>query len=662
MDRIYPGETTVLLLTAVVVGVGAGFGAIIFRWLINGFTTLAFEGGRSLLGFLGTYYVILIPALGGLVVGPMIYFFAREAKGHGVPEVMEAVALRGGRIRPIVVVIKALASSICIGTGGSVGREGPIVQIGSALGSTVGQWLKMSDARIRNLVACGAAGGIAATFNAPIAGVLFALEVILGEFGIAYFSTVVVASVTASVVSRIFLGDMPAFEVPPYSLVSPWELPLYVIMGLLAAPVAVLFTRLLYSLEDLFDAFTAVPEYVKPAIGGLMLGGIGLFFPQIFGVGYETIEAVLHDQLFVGMLATLLIVKILATSLTIGSGGSGGVFAPSLFMGAVLGGTFGHLVHSRFPGTTATPGAYALVGMAAFFGAAARAPITAIIILFEMTGDYRIILPLMLATVVATLLAEHLQHENIYTMKLIRRGVHLERIHDIDVMRGVTVGEVMEQEPQAVRTDMSLREFTEVVTRSRLNGFPVLDSDGRFVGVATIQDLEDAVAQGPIDNRTVGEIMRRDVITAYPQDPLDKVLRRMSEMDIGRVPVVDPADPTRLVGMLRRRDVIRAYRRAILRCLENQHRDENLRLRRLTNTEILEIRLRSGMPAVGRRIRELPLPEHTLITSVRRGSEVLIAHGETLLQPEDVVVVLTRPETVYAVQQLFMGKTVPLEA
>ncbi|MFQ6001957.1 MAG: chloride channel protein, partial [Anaerolineae bacterium] len=286
LDHWQLTETTVLIGTALVVGIGSGFGAVFFRWMIAFFRYLAFEEGKQLLGFLGRYYLILIPALGGLIVGPLIYFFAREAKGHGVPEVMEAVALRGGRIRPIVAVIKSLASSICIGTGGSVGREGPIVQIGSALGSTLGQLLHFSDERVRNLVACGAAGGIAATFNAPIAGALFASEIILGEFTATYFSSVVISSVTATVISRIFLGDSPAFKVPPYSIVSPGELGLYAILGILASFVAVLFVLTLYKAEDIFDVWK-FPEYLKPAAGGLLIGLLGLYFPQIFGVGYE---------------------------------------------------------------------------------------------------------------------------------------------------------------------------------------------------------------------------------------------------------------------------------------------------------------------------------------------------------------------------------------
>jgi CIC family chloride channel protein len=346
----------VLIIPAIVVGLGAGFGSVIFRWLIHAFSSLAFNRGAQVLSFLGDYYVVLVPGIGGLVIGPLIYRFAREARGHGVPEVMEAVALRGGRIRPIVVVIKALASSICIGFGGSAGREGPIVQIGSTIGSGLGQLLRMSSDRTRMLLACGAAGAIAATFNAPVAGVLFALEVILGEFAIIHFSTVVVASVTASVVGQIFEGSQPAFSTPPYSLESAWELLFYIVLGVCSAIVGVLFIRTLYWMEDRFDDWN-LPEYVKPAIGGLAVGTIGLFAPEVFGVGYETIEAVLQNEGGpLTAVALLLIAKIVATSLTLGSGGSGGVFAPSLFMGAMLGGSFGSLVHSTFPGITAQPG------------------------------------------------------------------------------------------------------------------------------------------------------------------------------------------------------------------------------------------------------------------------------------------------------------------
>ncbi|MDH4138768.1 MAG: chloride channel protein, partial [Anaerolineae bacterium] len=554
LNRWQPPKSVVLVATAILVGLGAGVGAVIFRWLIESFDKI-----RIALGTIGPFGVVVAPALGGLVVGPLIYLFAREAKGHGVPEVMEAVAMRGGRIRPIVVVIKSLASAISIGSGGSVGREGPIVQIGSALGSTLGQILHMSDDRIRNLVACGAAGGIAATFNAPIAGVLFALEVILGEFGVGYFSTVVISSVTASVIGRIFLGDEPAFPVPPYSMVSPWELLLYAVLGIAAAFVALAFTRILYMLEDVFDAWR-FPEYLKPVIGGLGIGIVGLYFPDLFGVGYGAIERALLGKMLVGTVLLLLVLKMVATSLTIGSGGSGGVFAPSLFIGSMLGAAYGAIVHNWLPTLTAAPGAYALVGMAAVFAGAARAPITSIIILFEMTDDYRIILPLMFATVISTLLSEHLSRESIYTLKLTRRGIRLERGRDIDVMQGITAGEAMTPDPETVSVNTTLRELSDRFATSHYHGYPVLDEKGRLCGVVTLQDLERVTRNGKRPpGATVEQICTRSPLVAYPDEPLWAALKRIGTRDIGRLPVVSRDDPTRLVGLIRGNDIIRAY-------------------------------------------------------------------------------------------------------
>ncbi|MBW1806235.1 MAG: chloride channel protein, partial [Deltaproteobacteria bacterium] len=317
---------------AAIVGLIAGFGAIGFRYLIDFIQSVSYGSAGNLLELVQSvpwYLRIAVPALGGLIVGVLIYFLAREAKGHGVPEVMEAVTLKRGVIRKRVVIVKSLVSAISIGTGGSVGREGPIVQIGSAIGSTVGQLLKVSADRIRTLVGCGAAAGIAATFNAPIAGSMFALEIILGDFGLATFSPIVISAVTATAVSRHFLGDVPAFIVPAYELVSAWELPLYVILGILCALMAVAFTQLLYRAEDLFEG-VRVPEYLKAAIGGVILGGMGLLFPHVLGVGYPAMDLALMQKLSLWTMFLLVVFKILATSITIGSGGSGGVFAPSL--------------------------------------------------------------------------------------------------------------------------------------------------------------------------------------------------------------------------------------------------------------------------------------------------------------------------------------------
>ena len=429
------GSPSGLVALALVVGAGAGGGAVGFRYLILGFT-YAFSGPprlqrsrtrtvRLLPRVLARGSSCFVPVVGGLLYGPLIYFFAREARGHGVPEVMFAVAERGGRIRPQVAVVKSLASAICIGSGGSVGREGPIVQIGSALGSTVAQALRLPESRIRILVACGAAAGISATFNAPIAGVFFALELILRDFEADSFGVVVLSSLVADIIGRAAFGSHPFLNLPGFQLRSPLEYPLYAGLGLLAALVGVAFIRVLYGTEDLADRLWHGPEWLRPAAGGLLLGLVLLILPELYGVGYPPLEKAIHGNYIVWLLLALLAGKILATSLTIAIGGSGGVFAPSLFIGAMLGSAYGNGMHHLFPGITAPAGTYGLVGMGAVFAAAARAPITAVIIIFELTGDYRIILPLMFAIVLASGTSKLLSPDTIYTLKLRRRGIDL---------------------------------------------------------------------------------------------------------------------------------------------------------------------------------------------------------------------------------------------
>lgn len=551
---------------AVVVGFFTGFGAIFFRWLIDFFTNFSFEEGKAAFAFLGQYSVVPIPVIGGFLVGLLVYFFAPEARGHGVPEVMHAVALEDGRIRPVVSIVKTLASSICIGTGGSAGREGPIVQIGSSLGSMLGQRLHLSAEGIRTLVACGAAGGIAATFNAPIAGAIFAAEIILGRFSTGYFVPIIIASVTANEISHIFLGNFPAFQVPSYELVGASELFLYAILGIIAAFVAVGFTRALYFTEDIFDKWK-IPEYIKPAVGGLGIGLIGVSFPEIFGVGYETIETVLRNgNTELVFLATLLLVKVVATSLTLGSGGSGGVFAPSLFMGAMTGGVFGLLVHAWAPAATATSGAYALVGMAAVFSAATQAPITAILILFEMTRDYAIILPLSLAVAFSTVTAHLLFPETIYTLKLKRRGVDLSALENVDMMRYIKVKDTMNPLSRLVTVtpDMDFDVLSVLFQEHHSHGFAVVENGGKFAGIVTLSDLENAIRSGDM-TKSVGEICTREVRSVHPDQTLREAMSHFGAQDIGRIPVLARDDNSRLLGMLGRGDIVRSLSRVVAR-------------------------------------------------------------------------------------------------
>ncbi len=568
LGQLKTNEHTVMAILAVIVGLAAGLGAVGFRYLINFFQTLAYGSPNELLDVVKTIpwsYKVGIPAVGGLVVGPLVYFFAREAKGHGVPEVMEAVALRAGVIRKRVVFVKTVASAISISTGGSVGREGPIVQIGSAIGSTLGQALHVSADRMRALVGCGAAAGIAATFNAPIAGSMFALEVILGDFGLATFSPIVISSVVATAVSRAFLGDTPAFIVPAYQLVSAWEFPIYLVLGLFCAVLGVTFTKTLYGFEDLFDSFK-FPEYLKPVIGGAILGVSGLFVPQILGVGYGAMDLALGQQLAWWLMLLLVAAKLLATSITIGSGGSGGVFAPSLYLGVMAGGFFGILVHHLFPNVTASPGAYSIVGMGAVVSATTHGPLAAILILFEMTGSYEIILPLMFSCIIATIASGHLMKDSIYTLKLARRGVDIREGKEVNVLKSMHVKDVMSPHVETVSEEWPLERMSDKISKSKFNSFPVINSENKLAGILSFNDYSEAIFDEDLKFIVVAkDLASSNVVTVSANDNLYTALEKISRYDFSTLPVVSPNDPEQLVGIVSRRDVIGAYEKAVLK-------------------------------------------------------------------------------------------------
>ena len=554
-----------LVILALTVGTGAGLGAVAFRYLILWFTWLfsghadysaAGHAAHPLLPWLGSWFVVLAPVAGGLLYGTLIDRFAREARGHGVPEVMLAVAERGGRIRPQVAVIKSLASAICIGSGGSVGREGPIVQIGSALGSTLGQLLRVPESRLRLLVACGAAGGISATFNAPIAGVIFALELILRDFEAESFGVVVLASVVANVIGRAAFGTAAFLPLPPFALTSLREYVLYAGLGLCAALVGVTFIRVLYGLEDLSDRLWQGPEWLRPVAGGGVLGLLLLALPEMYGVGYPVLERAIRGEYVFGFLLVLLIGKIIATSLTIGIGGSGGVFAPSLFMGAMLGTAYGQLMHWALPENVGPAGAYGLVGMGAVFAAAARAPISAVIIIFELTGEYQIILPLMFAVALAAGIGNLLSRDTIYTLKLWRRGIDLARGRGPNLMQLLRVGEAMQPVPKAVDQDRPLSEVAARFADEGIEALPVVDPDGRYRGTVLAREVEQSLRDNASDI-TAGNAARETPTLAASQT-LEEALVELVRSNAPGLPVVDAAHRT-LVGWLNHRDVLRLY-------------------------------------------------------------------------------------------------------
>ncbi len=527
-----------LLAVAVVVGAGSGLGAVAFRYLIYFVTWLATghvqfgQQGRvasAHLPWLGLAFFVVIPVIGGLIYGPLIYRYAREARGHGVPEVMIAVASEGGRIRPQVAGVKALASALCIGVGGSVGREGPIVQIGSALASSLGQWVRMPESRLRILVACGAAGGIAATFNAPITGVFFGVEIILRELSVEAVFTVMLSAMVADLLSRQLLGSAPFLSGLP-SGIALHHLTTYLLVAALAVVAALIgltFSKVLYATEDLCDrVWKNRPEWARPAVGGVALGLLLLALPQMYGVGYPVLYKAVGGSYALWFLIILAAGKIIACSLTIGIGGSGGVFAPSLFIGATSGMAFGEIAHHLIGPAAGQPALYAVVAMGAVFASAARAPLTAVASVVEMTGDFTLTLPVMLAVAIATATSRGLSYGTIYTTKLLRRGTDIDRAPSADPFEDLTAADAMrafqpalpaapgpcgqpaaghpalpgpvtrQRSPQVLFATESLTQAVRQLELYGRGGLPVISDDGQHLqGWLTSHNVLQAVAR-----------------------------------------------------------------------------------------------------------------------------------------------------------------------
>ncbi len=562
-------EHTFMVIVAVIIGLLGGLGAVAIQWMIKLCSKLFWGEWDLTLQYLEgvpVLWKIAIPVIGSAIVGLIVYYFSREAKGHGVPEVMEAIALRDGKIRPRVVFAKLFASSVYIGAGGSVGREGPVIQIGSSIGSAVGQLLGVNPRRTKTFVACGAASGIAAAFNAPVAGALFSVEIILGDFGVAQFSPIVISSVIATVVSRHFLGDFPAFEVPAYHLVSPLELIPYAILGVLSGAVALLFTKTLYRLEDFFDDMK-LNGVLKTMMGGLIIGGMGVFVPHIFGVGYDTMNMALLGHLSWITMLLLIFAKIFATSISLGSGGSGGVFAPSLFLGTMTGGFFGALVHMIMPEYSASSGAYSLVGMGAVVAGATHAPITAILMIFEMTNDYKIILPLMIATIIATVFTTKMSKESIYTLKLLRKGIDLFAGRDVNLLRRHRVRDVLRKDENIVLNSTSLPALLQTMLTGKHEEYFVVDADGALQGVITLQTAKEFIEDKEIPPELVlaSDLMRTNVYCLQPDDNLDLVMHQFGRIDSRQLPVVENEQTRKLLGRVRAKDVIDMYNKEIFK-------------------------------------------------------------------------------------------------
>ncbi|MDQ0188995.1 chloride channel protein [Alicyclobacillus cycloheptanicus] len=548
-------ESLVLLLYAVLIGVVGGLGAVVFRKLINFLTSVFFTQGTNWLHFLGRADVVILPAVGLVAVSCLVKYFAPEAKGHGVPEVMAAIAENGSIIRGRVVVVKTIASALTIGSGGSVGREGPIVQIGSAFGSLFGQYLGLPERYLRLMVACGAGAGIAATFNAPVGGVMFATEVILGSFALQNFTAIVISSVVSAAIGRVFFGDQQAFPIPMYQMGHFGVYWVYVILGLLTGLWSYVYIRTLYRVEDWFDA-RKWPFWGKALAAGLVVGVVGMWFPQVFGVGYPTVDLALQNHMALWLMCVLLVLKLLMTSVTIAGGGSGGVFSPGLYMGSMLGGAVGIVLYRLMPHAGISPGAMAAIAMAGVFAGSAQAPVTAIMMLFEMTGDYSIILPLMITAVLATTVTSSLSKESIYTMKLVRRGLDIARRRQPDRMRAVYVGEAVAAERMSLPAEMAVKQAWERFSKSQEWFAWVRDAQGRLIGsVARAQVLE-ALTDGR-SQQLVKDLLPKVIHRVDERATLAEALDQMNRHDVTYL-LVCRGDTA--VGVIGSSDIVHAYK------------------------------------------------------------------------------------------------------
>ncbi len=534
---------------------------------------------NSFIGSDREWLIIFVPALGGLIAGLIIEYWSKEAKGAGVPIVMEAVAFNEARLSAKKGIAKGVASAVCIGTGMSLGRVGPMVVISSTVGSEIGQRTGKTVDETRTIVGCGAASAITTAFNAPLGGVLFAIELILAELRTKSFIPIVVAAVIATTVGRSLTGDVAAFDsIPSYKLGSPVEYPFYIILGLITGFAASIFIKLLSLVEVNIEKLDIIPVPMRTCLGGLFVGIIALSFPHILGNGFDVTSDLIsldseNGELIKGdsfdkidiessisgliiFIISIMALKIIATSVSIGSGGSGGIFTPSLFIGAAIGAGMGLVLYDM--DIIGHPGAFALVGMAAFVASTTRATLTAIVLLFEMTASYEIILPLMLSCVVADAVCYVFSENSIYTSKLARRGINIDLGAGQDLMRMIRVKEAMSNEVMTIKPDKPLEIALQMIEDTGHMSLPVVDDDGKLYGIITWTDIHTA-ALNHERHLTVGDYCVTDLITVNPEDTLDRALDCLGAREISHLPVVNKRQKDTLIGIITKGDIIKAY-------------------------------------------------------------------------------------------------------
>lgn len=562
LRRIYAyisNEYTFFILMAAFIGFLAGLMNFVFVFAYESVYEAVVEP------LIGAPYVVLPLLGGGLILLVLATVFGPErVLGYGFPKFLETLNIRGGALRAGEVISRAVGSIVTLGFGGSAGQEGPIAQLGGGVGSGFAQLLKMSRNNTRIFIACGVSGAIAATFNAPIAAVLFAEEIaLLRDFRVGSFLPIVISSAVGTITSRALRGNDPIFSVPAYTFIEYKEFIFYAIMGIALGVLSYLFIKLYYFVKDTFERISINPRF-KPLVGGGILGLMAIAFPYMLGNGYEQLEMALRSELPLWIILGLILLKPLATSITLGSGWPGGVFAPSIFIGAMAGAAFGLVVQSILGSEVPLAGAYATVGMGAFLAAVTQAPLTSIFLIFEMTQSYHVVLPIMVSSVLASAVSRFLTGGSLESIELKRRGIDIEEGFEKNLLRSISVGEIMISNVETVQEDMTLRKVIEYIPHSKHTTFPLVDRDGLLTGIVSMQDFKEWIFEESLkDIVVVKELATLNVITVTPEDTLDVVLDKWGKKPVEMIPVVSAANPREIVGIISRRDVIGAYNKAL---------------------------------------------------------------------------------------------------